>query len=74
MNQSEMERFEHEAEKAFSAIYEKRGTKESFDAAIEAFRKAIDIAEKSGLKEQAVRLAERRNQLRATFEREFRGA
>jgi hypothetical protein len=69
MNQKDIEQFEREAERASDAMYAAERPKDLYEDAMRAFQKAIDLAGKSGLKEQAVRLAARRDQVRSAYER-----
>jgi hypothetical protein len=73
MSQKEIEQFEQDAERAISAMYSAQRPKQAYEDAAAAFRRAIDLAEKAGLKDQVARLTARRSELRAVYDSQFRG-
>ena len=72
MEPTEADDFERAAELAYSAMYEARRPKEFYEDAMLAFHRAIDAAIRAGLAGKAARLAERRDHVRAVYDKQFR--
>jgi hypothetical protein len=63
---------ERMGEEAYDAMYDARRPQDHFYDAREAFREAIYIAGKAGLKREARRLEDRLEHIRAVYTHQFR--
>jgi hypothetical protein len=70
---ADVEAYERAAEVAYAAMYDSRRPKDHFDDAMSAFHHAIKAAEATGLREEAIRLKWRREEVRAIYNSQFRG-
>jgi hypothetical protein len=71
----EMEKNEKFAEAAYEAMYDAKPflVKDSFDDAWGYFAKAIELAKRAGLKDEAARLTVRRDHMVSVYHSQFRG-
>lgn len=71
----DLARYEAEAEAAYDAMYEVKsyGFKDLRDDALIALDRAIEIAERLGLPEEAGRLRKRRANIDGVYQSQFRG-
>jgi hypothetical protein len=71
---AEMKENERLAEAAYDAMYEARpsAAKDSFDDACGFFAKAIDLAKRAGLADEAARLTARRDHIVSVYDSQFR--
>ena len=70
---AELEEWERRAEAAYSEMYEARRAKEPYEDACFAFARAIEAAQRLGLKEEVARLNRRVQNVRAVYNSQFRG-
>ena len=70
---AELEEWERRAEAAYSEMYEARRAKEPHEDACFAFARAIEAAQRLGLKEEVARLNRRVEHVRAVYNSQFRG-
>jgi hypothetical protein len=70
---AELAEWERCAEAAYSEMYEARRAKEPFEDACFAFARAIEAAQRLGLKEEVARLNRRVEHVRAVYNSQFRG-
>jgi hypothetical protein len=70
---AELEEWERRAEAAYSEMYEARRAKEPYEDACFAFARAIEAAQRLGLKEEVARLNRRVEHVRAVYNSQFRG-
>jgi chromosome segregation ATPase len=70
---AELEEWERRAEAAYSEMYEARRAKEPYEDACFAFARAIEAAQRLGLKEEVARLNRRVQHVRAIYNSQFRG-
>jgi hypothetical protein len=70
---AELDEWERRAEAAYSEMYEARRAKEPYEDACFAFARAIEAAQRLGLKEEVVRLNRRVEHIRAVYHSQFRG-
>ena len=70
---AELEEWERRAEAAYSEMYEARRAKEPYEDACFAFARAIEAAQRLGLKEEVARLNRRVEHIRAVYNSQFRG-
>jgi chromosome segregation ATPase len=70
---AELEEWERRAEAAYSEMYEARRAKEPYEDACFAFARAIEAAQRLGLKEEVARLNRRVQHVRAVYNSQFRG-
>jgi hypothetical protein len=70
---AELEEWERRAEAAYSEMYEARRAKEPYEDACFAFARAIEAAQRLGLKDEVARLNRRVEHVRAVYNSQFRG-
>ena len=70
---AELDEWERRAEAAYSEMYEARRAKEPYEDACFAFARAIEAAQRLGLKEEVARLNRRVQHVRAVYNSQFRG-
>ena len=70
---AELAEWERRAEAAYSEMYEARRAKEPYEDACFAFARAIEAAQRLGLKEEVARLNRRVEHVRAVYNSQFRG-
>jgi hypothetical protein len=70
---AEVEAYAQAAEAAYAAMYDSRRPKDHFDDAMSAFHHAIKAADGAGLRDEAIRLKWRREEVRAIYNSQFRG-
>ena len=68
-----LDEWETRAEDAYSEMYEARRAKEPYEDACFAFARAIDAAQRLGLKDEVARLSQRVEHIRAVYNSQFRG-
>jgi hypothetical protein len=75
MNRNEMKNNEKLAEAAYDAMYEASpaSAKDCFDDARSFLDKAIDLAKRAGLEDEATRLTARRDHIASVYNSQFRG-
>jgi hypothetical protein len=61
------------AEQSYAEMYEARRAKEPYEDACLAFARAIEVAQRLGLDQEAARLIKRCEHIRAVYNSQFRG-
>jgi hypothetical protein len=70
---AELDEWERRAEAAYSEMYEAQRAKEPYEDACFAFARAVEAAQRLGLKEEVARLNRRVEHIRAVYNSQFRG-
>ncbi|HEV3394683.1 MAG TPA: hypothetical protein VG100_00990 [Xanthobacteraceae bacterium] len=68
-----LDEWERRAEQAYSEMYEARRAKEPYEDACLAFARAVEVARRLGLDQEAERLTRRLDHVRAVYNSQFRG-
>lgn len=68
-----LDEWERHAEQAYSEMYEARRAKEPYEDACLAFARAVEVARRLGLDQEAERLTRRLDHVRAVYNSQFRG-
>ena len=70
---AELDEWERLAEQSYAQMYEARRAKEPYEDACLAFARAIAVAQRLGLDQEAARLIKRSEHVRAVYNSQFRG-
>ena len=70
---SELDEWERRGEAAYADMYEARRAKEPYEDACLAFARAVEVARRLGLDQEAERLTRRLDHVRAVYNSQFRG-
>ena len=70
---AELDEWERLAEQSYSDMYEARCAKEPYEDACLQFARAIEVAQRLGLDQEAERLIRRRDHVMAVYNSQFRG-